>query len=492
MSTRGLARHGALLLALFPLISLAGGLDTLKVTGRVRGELGAWSALPGQTEWRGRLELAAGPWTLQGDARRRDGELGALPHAAGRLLWRGPAGWVLGLGDHAPASDLQASLGRGRGGLPTRLRGGLRSGPGALSRSNPAERGVLLECTQGVLRGGLLAAATRRDLRSDGQGFLLDLEHTDDTRQRQGAWQDRLALAWGTLEGPGGWDLQALAGRRHAPAGGGMISGGSAIQRRPERQLALALDVGESRLVLLQGIWLRGKSELQADLWRGQRGSTVFSRPALPLGDATWSGGWCLQSRFRGRMLAARLAVRRLDAAARGTERPALWWSAEMEKALGPAGSGLLWGLRHSAAENRPSGSGREEWRLSLRPHSTRPLDWALSWQQARDAAGVVRWARLELARSWKLRHLSHGAKLQLLVATGTGATRLVPFSLGPGLLKYGGVSGQRQLWGGGWWGRWGAQQLSVGLLVKEAESEDGAVVPESVLQVRWVYSPED
>ncbi|MFA7331919.1 MAG: hypothetical protein WC326_12690 [Candidatus Delongbacteria bacterium] len=457
---------------------------------QVRSELGARTLSPGQGEWRGRLQLAGGPWSLQGAGRRRDGEPGLLPHAAGGLVWAGPRGWRVILGDQQPTGDLHAALGRGRGGLPGRVRGGLGLGPGALSTQSPGERGLSLEQCRGALRGGLLLASNRRDLRADGAGFLLDLEHAEDNRRRWGAWRDRLVLGWGTWEGPAGWDLHGLAGRRSAVSGGGSLLGLQAIRRRPERQLALAWEAGENRLLQCQAVWLKGRSTLQADVWRGWRGSSVFARPALPAGWREWGGGLALQARRGGRQLAGTLSLRWLDAQARGPERSACWGSLELDRLPGPAGSGLAWSVRHSLAEDRPSGAGREEWRLRLRPLKARPLDWELSWQQARGAAGVVRWWQLGLARGWRRPRYSHGLQLQVLAAVGSGPARLVPLTAGPGLLRYGALTGSRQLCAAGWWGRRGAHLLSVGWLLKEVEDESGAVGPAPLLQVRWVCAP--
>lgn len=463
--------------------------DGIPAVTRLRSELGLSCAADAASEWRQRLRLARGAWTLQGDLRRGGGELGLVPHGSAWAAWNSASGWRISLGDHQVASDLQATLGRGRGGLPARPQGGVRSGAGGLSRQTPAERGLAVERRLGPLQGGILLADTRRDARADGQGFVLDLEHREAVRRRLGAWRDRLAVGWLDLEAPAAWDLHGQLGARRAPLGGGALGGIQAIRRRPTSQMALSWECGESRVAQLQAVRLKGRNWLQADLWQGRRLSSRFSSSALPLGEQAWGGGFCLQARHASRELESSAALRWLEPAARGTRRSALWWSLALDRLPLPAPCGLIAGVRHAAAEDRPPATGREEWRATLRPADQRLLDWDLEWQQAREAAGVLRWTRADLGRSWRSRRWSQGVRLQLILSSGSGTSRLAAVSLGPGLLRYQAMSGTRQVWGAGWWVRRGANQLSLGMWVRESRNAGGGLGREVQGQLRWVHA---
>ena len=450
-------------------------------TFRLRSELLRVAVPPATADWRLRLDLESGLWSLRGALARHDGETGA---ASRQALWLGcrlPAGWRLGLGSHRMATELGAALGRARGGLPPRLAGRPRLAPGSASTWQPEERALSLRRECGPLQGGLLLAATRRDLNSRGDGFLLDMPHTPATARRVGAWRDRLALAWLDTELPAGWELRGLAGWRGAPTGGGILGGARALRLTPRGCLGLAWEGGESRVALLQGRGRWRSGWWQADAWRGLAGTARFSRPALSLGRGRAGGGQTVQvaSRLDGAGKAAlSLALRRLDATARGPTRPALWWRWQLERALSAGPSRLSLRVTRSAAEDRPAGSGREAWRVELEPVS-RQAFWRLAWEERRGSAGGARLWHLRLRRDWSRRGWKGGAELHLLSAEGAGPGILEALALGPGLLRHAYLNGGHQAWGGGLWLERGGQRLALALLTRET-GPDAAGAPES------------
>ena len=482
-----------LLLALLPGVPPARAL-TVPADAEVfhlRWELERAAWLPDAADWRARLLLESGAWSLRGGLARTDGEIEAAPH---RALWVGcrlPAGWRLGLGDQLAATEAGAALGRGRGGLPARLAGGLRLRPGTASSWQPEDRGLSVSRETGPLRGGLLLAATRRDATARGDGFLLDLEHGPATKERLGAWRDRLGLVWLTRELRLGWEAHGLVGRRWTPAGEIALDGLQLLRRTTRGCLGLAWEEGEARLAQVQaGARWRG-GWWQADVWRGRAGRLRYARPALHLGAGRPGSGLALQGagRVPGIHSASLvLSLRWLGATARTTERSALWWRLQLERGPGRGQAGPRLRVTRTAAEDRPAGSGRDAWRVELEPATTRGLDWRLAWEDLRRPAGDVRLWHLTLRGAWQRPGWRGGAQLHLLSGAGGGPARLEALALAPGLLRHAALSGRRQAWGGGLWLERGPQRLSLGLLMREEDGTAGGAPLEQVplVQIAW------
>lgn len=466
------------------------GHGAVAVDRRLRCELRRAADLPGPADWRAAALLESGKWEFRAVARRRDGELGAIPQHALWTGWRLAGGWRLGLGSHQLRTETGAALGHLRSGLPGRLTGGLRLTPGSTSRATPEERGISLERQRGALRGGMLLADTRRDRRADGKGFVLGMEHWPQRRERVGAWRDRLDLAWLCLEGPAGWDLHGLAGRRAWADGKLDLGGLHLIRRRPGSSLAACWEEGDSRLARIQAAASSRRGRWQADAWRGRQTGSRFARPALPLGGEGSAGGASLQGRRRlDSATHAGLSLRWLEPAARSTTRSALWWRLELVHDTKKAG-GLRWRLRRTAAEDRPTGSGLDAWRLALEAVRSRPWDWSLAWEQHARPAGTARLWHAQVSRSWSWRSWRGGATLHLAAGSGQGPARLEALGLAPGILRHAGLAAGRQAWGGGLWLQRGGQRVSLGLLLKETAGEAADLDQTPSLTAAWSWEP--
>lgn len=478
MSTRG-AATGLTILA-FALGSLAQQ-EGLDFRGQVKR--GAW--LPHGAEWRAGVEMRSPRWSFEGAVRRVDGEQGALPHASAWLERRLPAGWCLSLGDHRVASATGAVAGVRRGSAPGAWDELLGVTPGTLSRSTPEERGLVLRRDSGPLRGGLILARSRRDMRQDGDGFVLDLEHADDNTARQGAWRDGLELAWLTAEGPFLLDVQGVLGRRRNPDGARPLAGLQLLRRHPGARLVLAWEQGESNLVRTQVAWKRRTGWAQLDVWRGRQlvPLTRHSRSALPLGGDRKAGGVQAQAGLPVGKGGLAVDARWLEKGARGGERSALRWSAELTLPL-TLTPGLRWRLRHTAAEDRPQGSMQDRWRLAVQGGG-KGLSWHGDWEDAADWKGHTRSWSFAAQKEWKGRRGGVGLGLAMSTSHGQGPVRLVPISLAPGILTHGALVGERQFVGVGAWLEQGGQRLAVDVVMREVQGEKG-VERDTHLDLLW------
>jgi len=446
----------------------------------------AW--LPAGAQWTVRSEASAGRWEFRSTLRRGDGELGALPHAA---LWaegRLPGAWLLSAGDHRAGSAVGAALGIRRGNRPGAMDQLVTLGPGSASRSAPEERGLALRREAGAWRGGILLARTRRDLRRDGAGFLLDLEHADPNRWQQGAWRDELGLGWLTVEGPWAWELQGLAGQRRDLDGRHALSAAQLVRRHARGRLQVGGEWGESRVMRLQGSWRRRSGWLQLDAWRGRRVAAArYARSQFPLGEDRNGGGLHLQAGLPVAKGGLALELRWLEAPARREDRAALRWDVELSQrdlALAP---GLAFTLRHTAADARPHTAAQDRWALAVEG-GARAFHWRAQCEDAADAGGHTRSWRISLQREWRRGAWKGGVGLALSASRGDGPLRLVPVSLAPGLLHHAALGGARQHTGlGGWLGR-GGHRLAAGLSLRESGvGEEGR--RDALLEVLWSWS---
>jgi hypothetical protein len=437
--------------------------------------------------WRGRMEAQGGFWQIRGDVRRTAGEDGPLPHGAVWLAWTPTPGWRLAWGDHHVAGCWGAALDRPWSSAPSRWGAELRTTPAGVSTTRPPERGISLEAGHGRLRGGVLLAATGRDLSADGLGFRLDLLHDQSTRQRVGAWHDRLALGWLTAGDPQGWTGQLLAGTRRAPRGGGSLTGLQASRRVAGTRLGLGWEAGAHGLARLQMRREAGRSFWQVDAWRGQRGPAVFASPALPVGGETWAGGLWLQTRAPLGSTRGALSLRWLESASRTNSRSALDFSWTLGPLPGPPGSGLSWELRRRRAENRPEGAGRDGWRVVLRPRHISGWDWELRWQEERAHMDRQRWWTLVAGRRLRWRDIQWGVRGECLLADGGGSPAVV-LAPAPGLLRLSGLGEERQLASLGLWAHRGGHELSLGWVLREQADPAGEVARDRVGLARWSW----
>lgn len=454
------------------------------VETHLRLQRGSW--LPQSADWKADVDVEGAAWALRGAWRRRDGELGALPHASAWLERRLPAGWSLSVGDHRVASATGAMAGFRRSGRPGAWDELVSVAPGSASRSSPEERGFALRRDAGALRGGFLWARSRRDQRLDGRGFVLDLERRDGNRQRHGAWRDGLELAWVTAEGPLGWEVQGAAGIRRNPLRTLPLGALQVVRRRQANRLLLAWEEGEHQLARLQLALRKRKGWIQLDAWRGRQrvDAPLHSRSALPLGSGGVGGGLHLQAGLPVESGGIATELRWLQRSVRSEDRPALRWTTELTLPPLDVLPGMRWSVRHIAAEDRPVGSGQERWRVAVEG-GARTQAWHGEWEDAADSHGHTRSWSLTARRVWRGRRWTWGMGLAMAQSAGDGPVRLVPISLAPGLLIHAALTGERQLLGVGTWAERGGHRLGGGLMLRDQE---GGAVRDAKLEIFWQW----
>jgi len=336
----------------------------------------------------------------------RSGESG-IPGRAALSADLARSGWRILLGSIRLHDSASILFGRRHcsSGAPALLRTRFRPERGRASNWQPEYLGGSLHRNLGRLKGGLLAAAGRRDRSHDGQGFVLGMPHDAEHRQRVGAWRDRTLVGWLDAEAAPGLDLLLLGGKRWMPdpATGEILLLAQGSLARPGWRVGFLAARSEHRLLWLQAAWrVHRDLRFRVDAWRGLEGPRgMYARPGLQLGEkapglgiaptiGAGLDGWrvvyherCWSARqqaYPGRRQTRKLEIRRrFD-----------WGS--RNASLG-AGDGMELRMAWTAREGRKAGSLRLAWfwakdcRLSLAwsrasegYEPTRGLGVALRW----------------------------------------------------------------------------------------------------------------